>query len=524
MYEQKKEKFIRVLNNHFGSYNVFPEVTNISDEDFIKIIELYEQKASVGGKDPWNYLYFDELIIMQQSLYEIIKDNYRYNDITAKVEVFFEQELNRRLQRSGYSYGEETDETYRASYAEMPEYSMTLADMCTRRMEAAQKSFAESKEVILPEHSLSIYKEIRKDFADAGIQMPEKSESIAQSTQTLITLRAEEKYALIERERQQGEIELITLQQEINRIENEKLEIEKRIRQISSETLGSFFSRQVSEKYPTEYETYQKYKEQVRNHTSNYAQISDLKEKFSQVSQDLQFYQGVLPVYESFYQRFEQMKTEREQNLISEKEQERIYNLIYSDENERLRKSNSLYTAWDLGNKVIPLKYQGLSYEQIEAMITQEREQEKLKQVAQATREDLINKAIRKDLGVAEDYHLSDVQIRNLRVEFDGYSDEELRDYVVGVKKETPVQQSAASETRKLEPLDFSSLLEESETKVQKNNLINQILEKMYNNGLEYVPIPDIKKQLDEKSLEELQSIMQQFESQSLEESTPKKI
>lgn len=523
MYQQKKEKFIRVLNNHFGSYNVFPEVANISDEDFIKIIELYEQKASMGGKDPWNYLYFDELIIMQQCLYEVIKDNYRYRDITAKVEVLFEQELNRRLQRSVRSYGEETDETYRASYAEMPEYAMTLADMCTRKMETAQKSFAESKEVVLPERSLSTYKEIRKDFTTAGIQMPEKSESIAQSTQTLITLRAEEKEALIERERQQREIELITLQQEINRIENEKLEIEKRIRQISSETIGSFFSRQVSEKYPTEYQTYQQHKEQVKNHRSSYEQITDLKEKFSQVSQELQFYQGVLPAYESFYQRFKQMKVEREKAQASEKEQERIYNLIYSEENERLRKSNSLYTAWDLGNKVIPQKYQGLSYEQVEEMITQEREQERLKQLAQATREDLINKAIRKDLGVAEDYHLSDVQIRNLRVEFDGYSDEELRDFIAGVKKETPVQQSVDNGTRKLEPVDFSSLLEESENKVQRTHLINEILEAMYPNGLEYVPLPDIKKQLEAKSTEELQAMLQQLNSQTMEETSAKK-
>ena len=461
MYQQKKEKFIKVLNNHFGSYNVFPEVSNISDEDFMKIIELYEQKASLGGRDPWNYLYFDELIIMQQSLYEVIKDNYRYSDITAKVEILFEQELNRRLQRSVRSYGEETDETYRASYAEMPEYAMTLADMCTRKMENAQKSFAEKKEVVLPEHSLATYEEIRKDFSTSGIKMPEKSESIAQSTKTLITLRAEEKEVLVERERQQREIELITLQQEINRIENEKLEIEKRIRQISSETLGSFFSRQVSEKYPTEYQTYQQHKEQVRNHRSSYAQITDLKEKFSRVSQDLQFYQGVLPVYESFYQRFEQMKTEREKAQASESEQEKIYNLIYSEENERLRKSNSLYTAWDLGNKVIPPKYQGLSYEQVEALITQEREQERLKQLAQATREDLINRAIRKDLGVAEDYHLSDVQIRNLRVEFDGYSDEELRDFVAGVKKEMQPQ-----EVKQETPISHDE---------QRNNLINYI-------------------------------------------------
>lgn len=461
MYQQKKEKFIRVLNNHFGLYNVFPEVSNILDEDFMKIIELYEQKASLGGRDPWNYLYFDELIIMQQSLYEVIKDNYRYSDITAKVEILFEQELNRRLQRSVRSYGEETDETYRASYAEMPEYAMTLADMCTRKMENAQKSFAEKKEVVLPEHSLATYEEIRKDFSTSGIKMPEKSESIAQSTKTLITLRAEEKEALVERERQQREIKLITFQQEINRIENEKLEIEKRIKQISSETLGSFFSRQVSEKYPTEYQTYQQHKEQVRNHRSSYAQITDLKEKFSRVSQDLQFYQGVLPVYESFYQRFEQMKIEREKAQASEREQEKIYNLIYSEENERLRKSNSLYTAWDLGNKIIPPKYQGLSYEQVEVLITQEREQERLKQLAQATREDLINKAIRKDLGVAEDYHLSDVQIRNLRVEFDGYSDEELRDFVAGVKKEMQPQ-----EVKQETPISHDE---------QRNNLINYI-------------------------------------------------
>ena len=156
-------------------------------------------------------------------------------------------------------------------------------------------------------------------------------------------------------------------------------------------------------------------------------------------------------------------------------------------------------------------------------MITQEREQERLKQLAQATREDLINKAIRKDLGVAEDYHLSDVQIRNLRVEFDGYSDDELRDFVAGVKKETTVQQSVDNETRKLEPLDFSSLLEESENKVQRTHLINEILEAMYPNGLEYVPLPDIQKQLEAKSTEELQAMVQQLNSQTMEETSAKK-
>lgn len=539
MYQQKKEKFIGVLNNHFGQYNVFPEVANISDEDFIKIIELYEQKASIGGRDPWNYLYFDELIIMQQCLYEVIKDNYRYSDITAKVEILFEQELNRRLQRSVRSYGEETDETYRASYAEMPEYSTTLAEMCVRKMQKEEKNYGS----ILSNQALRTYEEIKKDFATAGIQLDEsklkKEETIekrglprtpavedvygaemprnynmgqlSEARKVLETLKIDDK------ENVQREIELINLKQQINLIENERLEFEKRIKTITSETLGSYFSTQIEEKYPNEYSSYLQAKDQVRNHHNSSSSINDIKERLIKVTEELIFYKSVIPSYENFYQRFEQMKTEREKAQASEKEQERIYNLIFSEENERLRKSNSLYTAWDLGNKVIPQKYQGLSYEQVEAMIIQEREQERLKQLAQATREDLINKAIRKDLGVAEDYHLNDVQIRNLRVEFDGYSDEELRDFVAGIKKETPVQQSVDSGTKKLEPLDFSSLLEESENKVQRTHLINEILEAMYPNGLEYVPLPDIKKQLEAKSTEELQAIMQQLASQNLE-------
>ncbi len=463
-YEQKKEKFISVLNNHFGSHDVFPEVANISDEDFEKIIELYEQKASIGGKDPWHYLYFDELIIMQQALYEVIKDNYRYSDITAKVEKLFEQELDRRLQRPVLSYGEETGETYRTSYSEMPEYAMTLANMCTKNMIPDKKTFEEKKSAI------DKYQQIREDFIKTGKKMPMSYETTLEYAQgnmarryvggtpkeppiepvfgaennreaNLRELREMQERKVetpihTEAERQQKEIELLTLQQEINKVENEKIEIEKRIKQISSEVLGSFFTEQVSEKYPTEYQTFKQQEEQVRNHRSSYAQITDLKEKFNEVSQELQFYRGVLPVYESFYQRFEQMKTERKQAQVSEKEQERIYNLIHKAENERLQRSRSLYTAWDLGNKTISQEYQGMTYEQVEALLNQKEAEEKARQEAKATRDELIGKAIRKDLNVPEDYHLSQIQIQNLSQQFAGYSDDELREFISGVKKQ----------------------------------------------------------------------------------------
>lgn len=505
-YEQKKEKFISVLNNHFGFHDVFPEVANISDEDFKKIIELYEQKASVGGKDPWHYLYFDELIIMQQALYEVIKNNYSYSDITAKVEKLFEQELDRRLQRPVLSYGEETGETYRASYAEMPEYAITLADMCTKNMIPDKKTFEEKKSAI------DKYQQIREDFIKVGKKMPMSYETTLEYAQGEMARRyvggtpkeppiepvfgaennreanlrelremqerkaetpvqTETEQQKIDAERQQREIELLTLQQEINKIENEKIEIEKRIRQISSEALGSFFTEQVSAKYPTEYQTFKQQEEQVRNYRSSYAQITDLKEKLNRVSQDLQFYQGVLPVYESFYQRFEQMKTERQQAQVSEKEQKRIYNLIHKAENERLQRSRSLYTAWDLGNKTIPPEYQGMTYEQVEAILNQKEAEEKARQEAKATRDELIGKAIRKDLNVPEDYHLSQIQIQNLSQQFAGYSDDELREFIFGVKKQETapeVKQETTSQSYSDFEKDLISFIEKKNSNLGK--------------------------------------------------------
>lgn len=439
----KKEKLFNALNNHDNLHNEFPEISQIAEEDIEKIIALYEQEASKGGKDPWHYLYFDELIIMQKCVYEVIKDNAKYSEITDKIEVLYQKELNRRLERSVYYDGVASDETYRASYAEMPEYSLVLADMCSRHMKEAQKFVMDVEHMPLTkvESSLSTYESIKSDFAKNGKQMPEEQEHLASQTKTMVTLANEERNAIVERERQQREIELINLQQEINKMENERLETEKRLRTISSETLGSYFSKQISEKYPEEYKKFQQSKEQVRNYSSKSIQISDLKERFNKVAEDLKFYQGMLPVYESYYQRFEEMKKQSQQQRVSENEKERIYNLIYSAENERLKRSSSLYTAWDLGNKTIPQEYQGMTYEQVEALLNQKQAEEKARQEAKTTRDELIGKAIRKDLMVPEDYHLSQIQIQNLSEQFADYSNEELQEFITGGKKQETTQE-----------------------------------------------------------------------------------
>lgn len=267
-----------------------------------------------------------------------------------------------------------------------------------------------------------------------------------------------------ERERQQREIELISLQQEINKIENERLEIEKRLRTISMETLGSYFSKQIAEKYPEEYQQFQQSKEQVRNHSRNTSQISDLKERFSRVSEDLKLYQGALSVYESYYQRYQEMVKERQQQRASEREQKDIYNLVHSVENERLKNSRSLYTAYDLGNKTIPQEYQGMTYEQVDASIKQKEAEEKARQDAKAIRDKLIGRAIRKELMVPEDYHLSQIQIKNLSEQFADYSNEELQEFINGSKKQevTPEVQSSLTPESPLQPVQ-----QQTETEIQ---------------------------------------------------------
>lgn len=166
----KRDILINTLNNHFSAHDEFMEISQISDSDIDKIIELYEQEASKDGKEPWNYLYFDDLIIMQKCVYDIIKDNPQYDSITPKLENLYEKELTRRLTKPVYEYGEPTGEVYKLPYTNMEEYSLTLAEMCARNMNYGEKSPEERGKAV------ETYEQIRNDFINAGKQMPEEYE------------------------------------------------------------------------------------------------------------------------------------------------------------------------------------------------------------------------------------------------------------------------------------------------------------------------------------------------------------
>ncbi len=161
-----------------------------------------------------------------------------------------------------------------------------------------EKQIKETKESIKQENDL---------FEKRMAILSQQKEEIEKQNREVMIAR--------ERERQQREIELIELQQKINKIENEKLEIEERLATISTETfLESFYSKLVAERYPEEYQRFKQSKEQVRNLPKNTTALLDVKEKFNRLSEELKLYKEVLPIYENFYQKFEEMKREYQQS------------------------------------------------------------------------------------------------------------------------------------------------------------------------------------------------------------------
>ena len=63
---------------------------------------------------------------------------------------------------------------------------------------------------------------------------------------------------------------------------------------------------------------------------------------------------------------------------------------------------------------------------------------------------------------------------------------------------------------------DYSDMIEQLNTS-EKDNIIYSIIERMYPDGVEYAPINDLKKQLELCSIEQLEEIYNNYETQSLE-------
>lgn len=79
---------------------------------------------------------------------------------------------------------------------------------------------------------------------------------------------------------------------------------------------------------------------------------------------------NALPLLEQYKTVYEQTKRrlndDSRNNRVQKSEEKKIYNLLHEDENDRLKKRRSLYTAYDLSkSKSIPDEYIGLSFEEV---------------------------------------------------------------------------------------------------------------------------------------------------------------
>lgn len=311
-FEQKKQKLITTLNNHFGYYNQLAEIETISNDDIVKIINLYEQEASKDGEDPWHYLYFDDLIIMQKCVYDVIKDMSQYSNITEKLEELYEHELNRRLKRTVYEYGEATDKTYQQSYAKMAKYSLTLADMSQRKIQRILNQESDIKDVVQLEQLISNYEKIKSDFDEAEILLPESYEN----TVAIAKVKLNEFNAMQDK-KQADNISIETEKEKrIDLIRNEINNIKDRITTIrNSINLGQVYVQRVREQYPIIYQNYMASLKLLQSYSPNNSTYSTTTNLEDYLQIELEMYKRVLSSFEEYAQvNFEKKEVNKEEH------------------------------------------------------------------------------------------------------------------------------------------------------------------------------------------------------------------
>ena len=295
--------------NHY-SYNYFYGVKQLDNDIIDKTILLYESKTNEPLTEK------NRLLILN-CLYEIIKDSPKFDLINDELMKFFKIELDYNLIIPVKRYDDfdfvETDEITKLSYGAMPEYSLILLEMYIRKMHLLYENMKISKNEFLADNILSIYEDIRGDLLNANIKIPEDGEKIYLDIKSLIISIKKEKELLIEQEKHQKEIDSITLPSKINEIEKEIIDIKKMLFQLTSGKLFSSFENRFARKYPKEYNDFKSYYNKVSKYKSTYSYENDLRNKFSSISTELEFYKEALKVYENFNMRYNQMVVEVEE-------------------------------------------------------------------------------------------------------------------------------------------------------------------------------------------------------------------
>lgn len=150
--------------------------------------------------------------------------------------------------------------------------------------------------------------------------------------------------------------------------ESDLPELKKKVKDIMTSTFESRINKQISLKNPDLYEKISSIKDSLYYDSE---ENKPSEEKIQSILTDaLPFLEQYSDIYE---ETKKQMNNETRKNRLQKSEEKKIYNLLHKEENNRLKKRRSLYTAYDLSDsKSIPDEYMGLNFEEV-----QQAEQEK---------------------------------------------------------------------------------------------------------------------------------------------------
>lgn len=300
-------------------------------------------------------------------------------------------------------------------------------------------------------------------------------------------------------------IDYIRFEQKIHNYEITRLDILKDIKQIELDTFGAYYQDEIEKKFPEDYAHFDKYRQKVKL-LENKKYPKNLDQKIDELAYDIKVLTAALGAYQLYQRRYNLINNIRTDKLEEEENLRKIYNLIHTKENDDLKNKGSLYDAWDLSDKKIPEEYQGKTYEEVKQLLKEKETKEELDAEA-LFRESLIEKAIRKDLGVKDDYYLTEGQIKNLRKQFDRLSLDELKEFL-GIMPDnlTAVQKENISAYNE----------EKKEKEARKQELIDKIIAIIYPNISEEL-IPIVKKPLEQYDVLELEDIERFYKNELTE-------
>lgn len=172
----ERERLITRLNNNYGKMDQFPEIYKLSDQELNKVVWLFKKESAKKGQNPWGYTHFNEVIVMEKCVWEVIKDNPIHDEVKDKLKDLFEKELRGKLMKDVLSYGEPTGERYQSPYSNKPEESIILAKMCEdqiKRYTSNPNRKLSEEDIAKISKDMNIYNQILDDLKKVGISIPE---------------------------------------------------------------------------------------------------------------------------------------------------------------------------------------------------------------------------------------------------------------------------------------------------------------------------------------------------------------